>query len=331
MITNKQNKKIVVEKKKKELIELPLIDDFLLHIKANNYSEETLYNYERDLKTFNNFLKEDVGIPFQEMTKRAIDQYKAYLMSSDRKTSEHQLAQKKLSSLSINRSLVSLRKYISYLIDMDYKVPIVPGSIKLLRSEKTHPQLSELKELVRLIESPTTFEKNKMVALRNRACLETLFASGMRISELIGLKRTQIDKTGRIFVTGKGKKQRFIYLTDRAKKHIDAYTDKRVDDSPFLFVANNRGKNAGKKDKHISPNYIQMKMKKYRELLGMNIPTSPHSLRHGYATYLAEQGANPAAIQILLGHESLDTTTRYVHASDKYAESTHKKFHPLKD
>jgi site-specific recombinase XerD len=66
-------------------------------------------------------------------------------------------------------------------------------------------------------------------------------------------------------------------------------------------------------------------------LIGINVPTSAHSLRHGFATYLAESGANPAAIQILLGHESLDTTTRYVHASDKYAEDTHKKFHPLKD
>jgi len=74
-----------------------------------------------------------------------------------------------------------------------------------------------------------------------------------------------------------------------------------------------------------------MKIKKYRELLGINVPTSAHSLRHGFATYLAEKGANPAAIQILLGHESLDTTTRYVHASDKYAERTHKEFHPLKD
>jgi len=71
-------------------------------------------------------------------------------------------------------------------------------------------------------------------------------------------------------------------------------------------------------------------MKKYRKLLGIVIPTTPHSLRHGFATYLAEQGANPAAIQKLLGHESLQTTTRYVHASDKYAQETHKKYHPLK-
>ena len=181
----------------------------------------------------------------------------------------------------------------------------------------SHPQLSELKELVTLIESPTKFEKNKMVALRNRACLETLFASGMRISELIGLKRSQIDKSGRIFVTGKGKKQRFIYLTDRAKIHIDAYTDKRVDDSPFLFVANNRGKNAGKKDKHISPNYIQMKMKKYRELLGLNIPTSPHSLRHSKAMMLQQNGVNLVCIRDFLGHQSVTTTEIYARIDNK--------------
>ena len=71
-------------------------------------------------------------------------------------------------------------------------------------------------------------------------------------------------------------------------------------------------------------------MKYYRELLGINVPTSAHSLRHGFATYLAESGANPAAIQTLLGHESLDTTTRYVHASDRYAQEVHKKYFPLK-
>jgi integrase/recombinase XerD len=76
---------------------------------------------------------------------------------------------------------------------------------------------------------------------------------------------------------------------------------------------------------------LQAKIKKYREFLGINVPTSAHSLRHGFATYLAEAGANPAAIQVLLGHESLDTTTRYVHASDLYAQKTQKEFHPLKN
>ena len=310
---------------------LPYLDDFLLYIQANNYSKETLYNHERDLKTFEIFLtKEASGLPFSKITKRTIEQYKAYLNSTDRKTAEGSSAQGHLKSGSINRTLSSLRRYLAYLIDMDNEAPIAPGSIKLLRMEKNHPQVSELAELKRLIESPMVFEKNKLVALRNRAALETLFASGMRISELISLKVNQLDKTGRIFIQGKGKKQRFVYLTDRAKKHIDNYLKERADDSPFLFIPG-RGLNATDKNKHISPNYLQMKIKKYRELLNINVPTSAHSLRHGFATYLAEQGANPAAIQILLGHESLDTTTRYVHASDKYAENSHKKFHPLKD
>jgi integrase/recombinase XerD len=311
-------------------IELPLLDDFLLFIRANNYSKETLYNYERDLKTFTLFLSNDMNLEFKDISKRTIEQYKAYLNSHDRKTAEGHESQKDLSSGSINRTLTSLRRYLTYLIDMDHPAPVVPGSIKLLRREKKHPQVSELEELKKLIESPMVFEKNKVIALRNRAMLETLFASGMRISELINLKRVQLDKSGRIFIQGKGKKQRFIYLTERAKKHIDNYLKERTDDFPYLFIPDS-GRNASDKNKHISPNYLQMKIKKYRELLGINVPTSAHSLRHGFATYLAEQGANPAAIQILLGHESLDTTTRYVHASDKYAEKTHKDFHPLKN
>lgn len=317
--------------KKTQRKELPQLDDFLLYIQANNYSKETLYNYERDLKTFELFLAEEMkGLPFSRISKRTIEQFKAYLNSSDRKTANGTPAQKQLKSGSTNRVLSSLRRYLAYLIDMDHKPPIAPESIKLLRTGKKHPQVSELEELIKLIESPTKFEKDKTVALRNRAALETLFASGMRISELLNLKRSQIDKTGKIFIEGKGKKQRFIYLTKRAKKHIDNYLKERGDDFPYLFIPN-RGLNASNKNKPISPNYLQMKIKKYRELIGLNVPTSAHSLRHGFATYLAEQGANPAAIQLLLGHESLNTTTRYVHASDKYAEETHKKFHPLKE
>lgn len=305
-------------------------DDFLLFIRANNYSKETLYNYERDLDTFALFLTYEMNnLAFEDIKKQTIEQFKAYLNSDDRRTAAGKRAKQDLTSGSINRTLTSLRRYLTYLIDMDYTVPIPPESIKLLRMVKKHPQIPELEELKKLIESPMEFEKRKIIALRNRAALETLFASGMRISELINLKRVQLDKTGKIFIQGKGRKQRFIYLTDRAKQHIENYLKERVDDFPYLFIPD-RGRNASDKNKHISANYLQMKIKLYRELLGINVPTSAHSLRHGFATYLAEQGANPAAIQILLGHESLDTTTRYVHASDKFAESTHKKFHPLK-
>ena len=316
------------KKDKKEI--LPYLDDFLLHIQTNNYSKETLYNYERDLRTLDAFLGEEMsGLPFSGVTKRTMEQFKAYLTSKDRKTSGGIKPHKQLKSGSINRILSSIRRYLVYLIDMDYKAPIAPESIKLLRMEKKHPHVAELQDLVRLIETPSEYEKNKMVGLRNRAMLELLFATGMRISELVNLKRDQVDKSSKIFITGKGKKQRFVYLTDRAVRHLDTYLEERADNSAFMFVPY-RGSNAHEKNA-ISTNYLQMKIKQYRNYVGINVPTSAHSLRHGFATYLAENGANPAAIQILLGHESLDTTTRYVHASDRYAQKTHKKFHPLKD
>jgi integrase/recombinase XerD len=309
---------------------LPNIDDFLLNLQVNNLSQETVYNYERDLKVFENFLIES-NFNFESTNKKTILNYKAYLVSQDRKTAKDQKTKIKLASFSINRMLSALRSYLRYLIDNDYKSPISPSEIKLVKTEKKHPRVSELEEIIKLIESPTQFEKNKVVAMRNRAILETLFSTGMRISELINFKKNQIDKTGRVFIRGKGKKERFVYLTHRAQKYIKSYLEVRGEnDSSYLFIPY-RGKNASLKDKKISPNYLEERVKRYRELLGLNIPISVHGIRHAFATYLAESGANPAAIQILLGHESLDTTTRYVHASDRYAERIQRKYHPLKE
>lgn len=314
----------------KNKISLPYLDDFLLNLQTNNYSQETIYNYERDLEVFENFLKE-INIEFNKIDKKTILNYKAYLISRDRKTPILETGKKKLGSFSINRMLSSLRSYLKFLIDMDYKSPISPDIVKLVKTERKNPRVSEFEEIVKIIESPMQFEKNEKVALRNRAMFEILFSTGMRISELVNLKKDQIDKTGRIFIRGKGKKERFAYLTPRAKKHLKNYLEVREEiDSPYLFIPY-RGKNINLKNKKISPNYLQGKIKRYRELLGINLPISCHSLRHAFATYLAESGANPAAIQILLGHESLDTTTRYVHASDRYAERTHRKYHPLKE
>ena len=311
-------------------VNLPHLDDFLLNLQVNNYSEESVYNYERDLEVFQNFLDE-IKNNFNNIDKKTVLNYKAYLASRDRKTPKSQKGKKQLSGYSINRMLSALRSYLKYLIDMDYKPPISPDVIKLVKTVRKHPRVSDFEELIKIIECPSKFEKNKIIALRNRAILETLFSTGMRISELINLKKNQIDKTGRVFIRGKGKKERFVYLTPRAQKHIKSYLEVRGEiDSSFLFVPY-RGKNIHNKDKKISTNYLQEKIKRYRDLLSINIPLSAHSLRHGFATYLAEQGANPAAIQILLGHESLDTTTRYVHASDRYAERIHRKYHPLKE
>jgi site-specific recombinase XerD len=215
-----------------------------------------------------------------------------------------------------------------YLVDMDYPCPIPPEAVKLTKVGRKHAQVAELNDLVRLIEAPGYLESNATIALRNQAMLEVLFATGMRISELCNLNRNQIDDSGRIFITGKGGKELFVYLTPRANDYLEAYSKTRKDNCPALFIPY-AGRNVVNPRKRISTNYLQERIKRYREKLKINVPTSAHSLRHGFATYLAEEGANPAALQILLGHESLHTTTRYVHASDRYAEETHRKYHPL--
>lgn len=311
-------------------MDLPLFDDFLLFLKTNKYSAETIYNYERDLITFAGFLSSSPDLSFEKITKRTIDQYKAYLASRDRTTPIKGEKGADLSSYSINRMLSAVRRYLKYLVDNDESVPIPPEAIKLVKTEKKHPRVAEMEDLVRLIESPQALEQDPLVGLRNRTIFEVLFSTGMRISELVHLNKADIDKTGRIFVMGKGKKERFVYLTPRAQNILDRYLVTRNDNFEALFIPYS-GPNVRQKNKRLSANYIQAKIKQYREKLKINLPISAHSLRHGFATYLAEEGASPAAIQILLGHESLDTTTRYVHASDRFAEETHRKFHPLKE
>ncbi|MCL4392771.1 tyrosine-type recombinase/integrase [Patescibacteria group bacterium] len=318
---------------------LPSKDDFLLNLLNNNYSNETIYNYERDLSLFELFLK-DSNLSFSKVDKKNIVLYKDFLRKGryfELLKNDHQSihnfpkdSEGKLDSRSINRMLSSLRSYLKYLIDFDIKTPISPEMVKLIKTVRKESQVADKDDLIRLIESPTLFEKDIFIQLRNRAILETLFSTGMRISELVSLNRDQINDDGKIYVLGKGKKQRFVYLTDRSKQHIFDYLNMREDDYPALFIPRRGGRN-GSVGHRISTNYIQYKIAIYRRKLGIIVPTSAHSLRHGFATYLVEEGANPSAIQILLGHESLQTTNKYVHASDRYAEETHRKFHPLKD
>lgn len=294
-----------------------------------------------------------------------------------------------LDARSINRMLSAFRSYLKFRIDRDLDVPIPPDAVKLMKADKKESRVADLKDLVRLIECPTEFEEDFNVAVRNRAMLEMLFSTGMRISELINLNLDQVNTKGNLFIKGKGKKERFVYLSDRAMDWLNKYLKIRLEyafvdrskeeqsgnvdksftgeeqnretdnngidkelekesgrkyiklvesyrqsrylekfDSPALFIPFN-GKNSRKEGVRLSTNYFQEKIADYRRRLGILVPTSAHSLRHGFATYMAENDANPAAIQVLLGHESLNTTTRYLHASQKFAEDTFRKKHPL--
>src|SRR3989338_1646826 len=127
---------------------LPLEDDFLLRIKTNNYSPRTLFNYERDLATFEYFLNKDVQVDFEKITKRTIELYKAYLVSEDRKTVKGKKGVVKLSAGSVNRALSSLRSYFKYLADMDYNLPVASTSVKLLKMPRTHTRVAEFDSLV---------------------------------------------------------------------------------------------------------------------------------------------------------------------------------------
>jgi len=308
---------------------LPLFKKFITYLQTNNYSDETIYNYTRDLEAFEFFLNKK-EIPLQKITTKVINEYKLYLISPERKTAQEKQSTQKLSNFSINRMLSSLHMYLKYLIRSGCESPVLPETIELLKTNRREVKEITLSDQIKLIEAPTQFEKNKTVAIRNRAILEVLFSTGLKISELISLKMTDINKPREILIRQKGV-TRTVYLTPRAQKHLNNYLKIRGDsNSPYLFIPY-RGKNAQNKEKKISPNYLQDKIKKYRELLSINVPISADYLRHAFATYLAESGASPVAIQILLGHESLDTTTRYVQASDRYAERIFRKYHPLKE
>lgn len=356
--------------------QMPLLEEFFLDLINNNYSEKTLINYRRDLFVFATFLYVK-KIQFDNLGKIEVIKYKEFLRSgeylknlrmflpnkekqgtsdedtdvnalslkemkksSPKASKRHTMYSGRLGSRSVNRMLSALRSYFRFLTEADYKVPVPADAIKLIKTERLVSNVAELDELVKLIESPEEFENKRNVRFRNRAMLELLFSTGMRISELINLNREdlKIDQTTkkifdeRIFITGKGKKQRFVYLTDRSKYYLQRYLKIRKDDYSALFIPyrGSRMDSENTYEVRISTNYLQSKIKQYRLRLGINLPTSAHSFRHGFATYLAENGANPAAIQHLLGHESLQTTSRYVHSSDRFAQQSHEKYHPLK-
>ncbi len=352
---------------KKKIIDaysLPYLREYMSNLSNNNYSKETLDNYGRDLEIFSAYLYY-IETQFEKVDKLIISDYKGFLrnqnyipilhahlkgaeMTDDLiNRSKSEISEKKkamykgqLSDNSVNRMLSSLRSYLNFLVDIDKPIPVPPNAIKMIRAEKKEKQVAELDELIQLIECPEKFEHDKIVIKRNRAILELIFSTGMRISEVVNLNRDQVrtheDGTvldNRIYIQGKGKKQRFVYLTDRALTHLNEYLITRKDKYPAMFTPTKGTRKATENPYivRISTNYLQSKIAEYRKRLGIIVPTSAHSLRHGFATYLAEEGANPAAIQRLLGHSSLSTTSRYVHASDKFAEDAHREHHPLQD
>jgi len=296
---------------------LPHIDDFLVSLQANHYSALTVRNYKGYLEVFDRFLDE-INVPFDRINKQTIISYKAYLASPGRNTarpSKH--GDKQLAPCTINYKLIGLRVYLRYLINIDYPCPLGPEAVEKLKEVSKQPQLPKLEELIRLIEAPSP-EAN-IIELRDKAILETLFNTGLRVSELVSLDRDQLDlERKQLYLQGKENKIRILFLSSSAAQWIGRYLQSRRDKLKPLFI-----RHSGKVDirksgerMRLTARSIQRIVIRYAERCGLSITATPHTLRHCFALYIAGEGANPVPLQVLFGHESIHGVTRYVHASD---------------
>jgi site-specific recombinase XerD len=300
---------------------LPHIDEFLMNLQANHYSALTVRNYKGYLEVFGRFLDE-INVPFDRINKQTIASYKTYLAAGGRNTAKpSSYSDKQLTPRTVNYKLIGLRVYLRYLIDINYPSPLIPEAVQKLKEVSKQPQVPELKDLIRLIEAPSP--KVNIMELRDKAILEALFHTGLKVSELVSLNRDQIDlERKQIGLKGKGNKIRILFLPNPAAQWIGRYLQSRRDKFKPLFIRHSGELDTQKSGERmrLTVRSIQRIVIRYAQKCGLSIKATPETLRHCFATYVAGEGANPVPLQVLFGHESLDDITHYVHASDKYAE-----------
>lgn len=225
-----------------------------------------------------------------------------------------------------NYHLIALRSFLKYCAKRD--IPAMNADkIELAKSQRKQVSFLNPEELTRLFEQP---KLDTMPGLRDRAILELLFSSGLRVSELVGLDREHINLKRREFtVRGKGQKDRPIFISPVAANWLQQYMDKRKDAVKPLFV-----RYSGKKQVDLTGNYhrltarsVQRMVARYALLAGITKQVSPHTLRHSFATDLLMNGADLRSVQALLGHSNISTTQIYTHVTDPHLKAVHEKFH----
>jgi site-specific recombinase XerD len=227
-----------------------------------------------------------------------------------------------------NYHIIALRAFFKYLIKNDIAT-LPPEKIDLQKIPERTIEYLTREELERLFGSVGS---NGVIALRNRAILETLYSTGLRVSELIGLNRSKVDlKRKEFMVIGKGKKPRIVFLSDRAALHIKEYLNARNDNFEPLFVNHGRSRKGdditlGEKRRltRVSIEYI---VRKTARKAGIIKKVTPHVLRHSFATELLLNGADIRSVQELLGHSSITTTQIYTHVTNKRLREIHEKYH----
>jgi len=236
------------------------------------------------------------------------------------------LNEKQYSKATIARKLATLRSFYKFLVKRNYisSSPVV--SIRTPKQEKKLPRFLEFEEVKKLLNTPPV---NTWLGARDRAILETLYSTGIRVSELVALNMDDIDFLGEVVhVRGKGKKERIAPIGSSALQviqHYMEYRNRRAQsngnfDSKVLFV--------NKHGRRLSTRSVRRKMDKYLKMAGLDPDISPHTLRHSFATHMLNNGADLRSVQELLGHQSLSTTQIYTHLTTKRLKEVYDSAHP---
>lgn len=290
-------------------------------------SDNTQKNYQRYLAKFVEWLKsKDLEeLKPYELASEHVWDYRLYL---SRFQDSKGIPLKKITQ---TYYLIALRALLSYFTAKDI-VSLPADKITLpkdIKREKTVKFLN-LEQIKRLLDMPDT---NNIIGLRDKAILESFFSTGLRIAELVSLNLEQFDnikdkKDLEIGIVGKGGKPRTVYFSERALKWLIKYIATRKDSLKPLFINYRSRKDA---QARLTSRSIERIVKKYTVLAGIPIFTTPHTLRHSYATDLLSQGVDLRTIQEFLGHRNIATTQIYTHVTNKRLRDVHRKFHSLKD
>lgn len=287
------------------------LKDYLNYLEIEkNRSPKTRENYERYLREFLEFAK--VKTP-EEITEEVVRNFRL------------DLARRPLKKVTQAYYIIALRNFLKYLIKRDLRV-LTPEKIELPKIPSRQIDVLEYDDLERLLSAP---EGNDLKTLRDKAILETLFSTGLRLSELCSLDRYLDLKRGEISVRGKGDKLRIVFLSERAKLAIQNYLNKRVDTDSALFVSLRKRKKGQGVEVigRITPRTVQRIVDYWARKAGISKRVHPHQLRHSFATDLLMNGADLRSVQELLGHSQISTTQIYTHLTNKELKEIHKAFH----
>ncbi len=299
-----------------------LITDFLEYLEIEqNRSQKTIANYDHYLRRLVEFMGEDDRLA--KLTPEALRKFRLWLARI-----EDQKGQS-LSKATQNYHLIALRSFLKYLAKRDIAA-LDMAKIELAKT--TRPQVSflEAEELERLF---ATVDTTNPIGLRDRAMLELLFSSGLRVSELVNTDISHINlDRGEFSVRGKGQKDRPVFISPAAADWLDKYLKTRTDDFRPLFIHYSGSKDGtdGGSFTRLTPRSVQRLVKRYAGQAGITKDVTPHTLRHSFATDLLLNGADIRSVQGLLGHANISTTQIYTHITDPQLKSVHERFHGQK-